>query len=283
MSTDPNSRDSHFFYLKHDDLPGTQKQRQIQYDGINCAQFTLDTLSHLSQIDPILLLEKEKEKFSTSPRFPGEYKFNATNMPVEMAPIYRGTQYLPAFNSLPDPIRNRVINAQGETLQDSVHHRIEQRDVKGVQKDVNCTIEDIRKDFVQRTNDFLKTDDQAIQKSEERNALTALKKGKFVTITHIPMAVSGLIKEGEEIHKRNKAERPIVGFLDNSKNKDRLKKASEQFDSGNNPKALDNLDKMRRISEGYRKQVGDVRAELSKSSDVKKEKKNDTQIQFQGH
>jgi hypothetical protein len=52
--------DSRLFFLKHDTIPETEKQRQIQYDKTSCSRFTLDTLFHLSNVDAVPLLEAKR-------------------------------------------------------------------------------------------------------------------------------------------------------------------------------------------------------------------------------
>ncbi|HHT0595053.1 TPA: hypothetical protein ACTXXA_003701 [Legionella anisa] len=265
--TQEANQNSRFFYLKHDNIPKTNKPRLIQYDKTNCSRFTISALFHLATIDPIPLLEAKKEQFSKSSHHPTEYKFNVTNMPIQMAALYRDMQSKVAFASLPPILTKRIVNKKGQTLIASEKQHTEYRLHDGVIKPTNCSIRHKKKGFVDDTQQFLVSDNMVIQKIENCDALIALERRKFSAKIHSASIVEDLIDEAQRDQKGQGRNKPISHLLQKRKNTKHIKLASKELHCGNPEKALSHLEEIRGSTEKYKAKLSEVK-KIGKRSDL---------------
>ena len=264
--TTQDAQHSEFFFLKHDDIPGTDKQRQIQYDKISCSRFTLDILFHLTQLDSFSLLESKKTDFSWSASRPDEYKFSITNMPTEMASILRNMQSKTAFYSLPDRFKNHIINKKGESLVASEQRHTEVIEIEGEKKAVNCAIEHKRRGFVEDTVSYLTSTPDATFQVEVRNVLVALDRRQFAPSIHLSSTVGSLFNEAQLLHKDNKEKKPLLLLIKNIKNTTIIKKASQELKQGHYQEALTTLEHMRAKTAEYKKEIQKTRDVIIESN-----------------
>lgn len=253
------NQNSRLFFLKHDDIPGTDKQRQIQYDKISCSRFALTTLFHLATMNPFPMLEERKDQFSRLKTFPTEYKFNATNMPPEMAAIYRDTQSKTAFNSLPLELKRFVINKKGETLEVSERRHTEEQTTIGEVKQINFAIAHKRTGFIEDTEKFLLANEDAIEKIESKDALAALERQVFLPVVHRSTIVRQLIDEAQQLQQIEERARRFSSFFQTRRNTHQIKSANKECKEGHLEEALSYLERMSGMPQAYKEKLNEAK------------------------
>jgi len=263
---DPSKCKSYF--LRHGAIPSDElKQQSIQYDDASCSQFALDILFHLSNLDSFSIMEqRERDLAGTSSAFkiplgsPNERFFKASNMPPELAVIYRNTQSKESFGSLPPQLHKQVINKKGETLASSEARHTELLEVKAALKPRNQAIHHKREGYIRDVRTMLSQHPDFSVKVEGRDVLTSMRDGAFSsskTFDQINVAAK-LISEARTIES-GKSSWGLGRVYNRVMNGYALSKAEHAVEVGRPLEAIGCLEKMRDLTSTHKQQLANIR------------------------
>lgn len=268
----PNSDDADaadnfkYSYLKLKLIDGTHDKTQgVQYDNNSCSRFTLDHLFHLSNMDTFQALEndqafKKYKLYDEGRTHRIVQSFDSNTMPREFAFLYRNTQSKTSFASLPDELKQQVINKKGQTLAQSEAAHTQTVQIEGKDKLSNQAIYTKKTGFAADARALANTAADHQTLVDNRDLLNALDNKTFLqgrdfckqTITR------GLIDEAKTI-KSAKSIGSLADVYHHFRDTVRIYRAEKKLAANNEEGALDQLAALKSTTQIHKEQLAQAK------------------------
>lgn len=265
-----------FIWLKHGSIANTDKVQGIQYDRNSCSVFTLDHLFHIANIDTFSMLAEHDAEFKTYSFDNHLRSFNSSNMPNDFAFLYRNTQSKTAFESLPNDLKEQMINIKGQTLAQSEEVHTETITVYGNTKSHNQAIHHKKQGFIRDANRFFARERDE-KKVENRDVLKALDSGSFLQNDDFNKSevVNSMIEKAKAAHGA-KPMRSLSAIYHHLRDGYLLKKAKTYLLSNQTNKALENLGKLSCMTTIFKSQLRQINQNFADQDDESKDQEHTT-------
>ncbi|EHL32831.1 hypothetical protein [Legionella drancourtii] len=275
----PNSNDAaaadnfKFTWLKLKIIDGTYDKTQgIQYDNNSCSRFTLDHLFHLANIDTFRALNADQafRKYNIIEQDRKHrivQSFDSSTMPKEFSFLYRDTQSKTSFASLPDNIKQQVVNKKGQTLAQSEAAHTQTIQIKGEGKLNNQAIYNKKAGFAVDARALATaTDHQALL--DNRDLLNALDNNTFLQGHNFckQSITRNLIDEAKTI-KSAKSIGSLSDIYHHFRDTLSIYRAEKKLASNNEEDALAHLAKLKSTTPIHKEQLAQAKENFNKQNE----------------